>query len=236
MKNNIQASDFKIACHAIGEIMGQKGLGKTGETYVKEWYISKQFKRKKDFYSKYVEKGLQVEETGIEMFSVWLNEGVKLEKNIEWFKNDFMLGCPDVIYNEKVSDIKSSWSLFTFPYFDKELTNKDYWWQLQGYMALTGLKKASLVYCLIDTPTPIVQQELKKLYFQSGGRAEDWTPETYAELGENYKFSDIPDEDRIRVFEIERDDAAIKSIEERVKVCREYLASIIPTPKESIPI
>jgi len=219
---------FKISCYAIGEIMGVKGLGKTGEGHVKDWYISKRFKRKKDFYSKYVDKGLAVEDAGIELYSVWLNEGVQLQKNTEWFENDFILGTPDLIHDGKVTDIKSSWNLFTFPYFDTELPNKDYWWQLQGYMAITGLQKASLAYCLIDTPKPIIQQELKKLFFQSGGRAEDWTPETYEELTVNYQFGDVPEKDRIRVFEVERDEAAINSIYERVKLCREYLESVKP--------
>ena len=90
-------------------------------------------------------------------------------------------------------------------------------------MAVTGLSKASIVYCLIDTPQPLIDQELKKLYFQSGGKAEDWTPETYKDLSINYKFTDIPESERIKEFEVLRNDKDIELIVERVKVCREYI-------------
>ena len=216
--------EFKISAYACCEIMGVKGLGKTGEIYLKEWYLKKKYGRKKDFYVKYIEKGLAVEHKGIEMLSDI--QGIELSKNEQWFDNDFMKGTPDVIHNGVVFDIKSSWNIFSFPFFDKELPNKDYYWQLQVYMALTGLKQASIVYCLIDTPKPIVQQELKKLYFQSGGTAELWTPDTYRDLEENYTFNDIPESDRIKEFSVTRNDADIALIEQRVNVCREYLKSL----------
>ena len=213
--------EFKISASHCHEIMGVKGLGKTGENYLKTWYLSKKYNRKKEFFSKFVEKGLSVEYKGIEMLSNL--QGMDLSKNEEWFENDFMGGFPDVIYNGIVFDIKSSWNIFTFPFFDKELPNKDYYWQLQVYMAATGLSKASIVYCLIDTPKPLIQQELKKLYFQSGGQSEDWTPETYKELEINYQFNDIPESERIKEFEVLRNDKDIELIKTRVLECREYI-------------
>lgn len=216
---------FKASCHAIHEIMGIKGLGKTGENYLKKWYLEKKYNRKKDFWAKQVEKGLQVEPIGIQMLSEF--EGIELSKNDEWFEDEFIQGTPDVIYKDMVTDIKCSWDIFSFPWFETEIPNKDYFYQLQGYMALTGLKKASLVYCLIDTPDPIIAQELRKLYYQSGGRAEDWTPETNNELAENYKFNDIPQKDRMVRFDIERDEKVISLIKDRVKISREYLDSIV---------
>lgn len=213
---------FKISCASIGKIMKPKGLGITGETYLREWYLSKKYHRKKDFFSKYVEKGLSVEYLGIQMLSK--HEGVELSKNDEWFENDFMNGFPDVIH-DKITDIKSSWSIFTFPFYDKELPNDDYEWQLQGYMDLTGKNVAQIAYCLIDTPQPLIDMELKKLYYQSGGRTEDWQPEQWAELAENYKFNDIPFSDRIRIFEVNRNDEKIERIKERVQICRDYIAA-----------
>jgi hypothetical protein len=217
---------FKIRSSAIGEIMGIKGIGKTGESYLKKWYLENKYKRKKEFWANQIEKGLRVEPIGIAMLSRKLN--VELSKNDEWFENDLMQGTPDIILDDEIIDIKCSWDIFSFPWFDKEIPNKDYYWQLQGYMALTGMKKASLVYCLIDTPDPLIALELKKLYYQSGGVAEDWTPETNAELAENYKFNDIPEQDRIIKFDIERNDEDIELIYKRVAVCRDYLNSVIP--------
>lgn len=218
--------EFKARASACGEIMGIKGLGKTGENYLKKWYLENKYKRKKEFWANQVEKGLRVEPIGIEMLSRKM--GIELSKNDEWFDNEFLQGTPDLVLEDKIIDIKSSWDIFSFPWFETELPNKDYYWQLQCYMALTGIKKAAIAYCLIDTPDPLIALELKKLYYQSGGVAEDWTPETNAELAENYRFNDIPEQDRIRIFEVERNNKDIELIYERVKISREYINSLIP--------
>jgi hypothetical protein len=215
--------------------MGQKGLGKTGENYIKTWWLQKAYNRKKEFYNKYVEKGLATEIAGIELYSKWLNEGVLLSKNQEYYSNDFIVGSPDVVHDDIIVDIKCSWDLFTFPYFDTELPNKNYYWQLQGYMFLTGYNKARIAYCLIDTPKPIIQQELKKLFFQSGGRAEDWTPETYQELEAKYFFDDIPWEDKIKIFDVERNDDDISLVKERVRIGRKFLEDCIQSLNSKVP-
>jgi hypothetical protein len=223
---SITPEQFKASAHSVGSIMGVKGLGKTGESYCKEWYLKKTYNRKKDFFSKYVDKGLAVEHVGIEMLGRKLTD--RLWKNDEYFSNEFVEGFPDVIHDDTVWDIKSSWDLFSYPFFDTEIPNKDYFFQLQAYMWLTGLNKAALAYCLIDTPRPLVDQELKKLYYQTGGKSEDWSPETYEELYVNYRFDDIPEKDRIKIFEIKRDESVIKQVEKRVKECRTYLETILP--------
>lgn len=224
IEQKVKTKLFKASCHSISSIMGIKGLGEMGKTYAQEWVLKNRYGRKKDWYSKYVEKGLVVEETGITMLSQ--QENTLLFKNDEYFENDFIVGSPDIIHLDRVIDIKSSWSIYQFPFFETEIPKKEYYWQLQGYMMLTNLKKAALCYCLIDTPKPLIDQELKKLYYQTGGRAEDWTPETYAELAENYKFNDIPFKDKIKIFEIKRNDEDIERIKSRVLELREYIKTI----------
>lgn len=219
--------DFKISSHSCSKIMTKLSsaeLPQGAKTYCETWYIQEKYNRKKDFYSKYIDKGLAVEHLGIKMLSRL--QGLDLHKNEEFFANDYIQGQPDVIENKIVFDIKSSWDIFSFPHFDKELPNDDYFWQLQCYMILTELREASVVYVLIDTPRPLIQQELKKLYYQSGGVAEDWTPETYAELEVNYRFDDVPDDRRIKVFSVPFDPTAEAKIRERVILCRNYINSI----------
>lgn len=217
----INPDSFKVHCSKIGSIMQKQGLGKTGETELQKWYLSKKYGRKPDWYSKFVEKGLMVEDVGINCLSKHLD--IQLHKNDEWFEGDFMIGTPDIIHDGIVYDIKSSWDIFTFPFFGDKIPNNDYEYQMQGYLSLTGYKSAVLVYCLIDTPQVLITQELRRLYYDSGGRAEDWTPETNIELAENYKFNDIPLSDKMRFFRVERDDVKIKAIQDRVVVCREFL-------------
>lgn len=200
-------------------------LPKGAKTFVKEWIKKQMFRRKKEWKSLVIDKGLAVEDDAINLMAeVYGLENVS--KNQEWFENDFMKGSPDVIH-EKVRDTKASWDLFTFPMFDDEIPNEDYWWQLQGYMILTGIKKASLDYVLIDTPFPIIQLELKKLYYQSGGSAEDWTPEKHDALIPNYQFNDIPKEYRVKSFEFDYDESVYEKIQQRVYMCRKYVDTIV---------
>jgi hypothetical protein len=192
------------------------------KSYLKKWVKMKMFNREEDWKSIVVDKGLLCEQHGIDLLSEILSlEGVY--KNDEFFENDFMQGSPDIIHNGIIRDIKNSWDLFTFPMFEDELPNSDYWWQLQGYMCLTKLKKASLDYTLIDTPMSLVMLDLKKLYYQSGGLASEWTQEKYEHLYPNYRFDDIPKEMRLKSFEFQYDESIENKIKERVLLCRKYI-------------
>lgn len=202
-------------------------LPQGAKSYCEDWVKSHLFNpRKKDWKALVIDKGLACEEDGIKMISDVFGY-TDFYKNDEYFENEFMQGCPDIIHNGIIRDTKLSWDLFTFPMFDTDIPNNDYWWQLQGYMILTGLNKASLDYVLIDTPIPLILLDLKKLYYQSGGVAEEWTQEKYEYLYPNYQFNDIPKEQRIKSFEFELDNTIKSEIEHRVQLCRVYINQLI---------
>lgn len=210
-------------------------LPQGAKTYVKKWLRQQLFDRKPDFKAIVIEKGLACEPMGIALVSEIL--GVELTKNDVFFENEFMEGEPDIIeYKgqepEKIRDIKNSWDLYTFPMFEDEIPNDDYELQLQGYMILTGAKKASLDYTLINTPDPLMYLDLKKVYYQSGGLAEDWTPERYEALYPNYRFDDIPKHLRLKSFEFELDPTLEAKIEERVLLCRKFADKVLSEMKK----
>jgi hypothetical protein len=72
-------------------------------------------------------------------------------KNKERFENEFLTGEPDIILDNMIIDIKTPWSLETFPATSEEGMNKDYMWQLMGYCWLLNKSDAELIYCMIDT-------------------------------------------------------------------------------------
>jgi len=72
-------------------------------------------------------------------------------KNKERFENEFLTGEPDIILDNMIIDIKTPWSLETFPATPGEGINKDYEWQLMGYCWLLNKSHAELIYCMIDT-------------------------------------------------------------------------------------
>jgi hypothetical protein len=146
--------NFKIRASAGGKLMTEpraksETLSETTKSYLKEWAISQMFGVKNEIKSKYTERGLQDEDKAIDLMMTVLDLPFTI-KNEQSFENDYFCGTPDLIVGDTVYDAKCVWSCFTFPIFEKELQNKDYFYQLQIYMHLTGCKKAVLSYVLLD--------------------------------------------------------------------------------------
>ena len=126
--------NFKIRASALGKIMGaprnkgdkEKGnLSQTAKTYLETWLKEQLYEKRINFSSKYTDKGIEVEDLSIDFLSNIRN--TFLAKNEKNFENDFMTGTPDIILKDKIIDIKNSWSFATFPIFENELKNKDYY-------------------------------------------------------------------------------------------------------------
>ena len=224
---------FKIRCSAISQIMAQPRskaaqdageLGDTAKTYCETWLKQKMYDRTKDFSSKYTQKGIEVELKAIEFISDYLNLGMVF-KNQERFGNDYIEGTPDLLIPEIVIDNKSSWDCFTFPLFDEE-PPKTNWWQMQGYMELTGRSKAKVIYTLMDAPDWLIYSEINKWARINGMEVDEIEPEVYEALEASMKYSNLPAHKRIKVFEFGKDQEAIKAIEAQVLKCRSYICKI----------
>ena len=215
---------FKIRCSAIGQIMTNartKGqLSKTTQSYCESWLKEKIYGKRKEFTSKYTDKGILAEDANIEFANKML--GINSIKNEESFENDFLTGTPDIILENEIIDIKSSWDCFTFPLFDTEI-NTDYYYQLQGYMELTGKRKARLVYVLGDTPVSILHSEANKLKYSLGYDFE----EALEIVKKKHDYSHVLDDLRIKVFDVVYDAEIIEKIKQRVKECEIYTNNLI---------
>jgi len=186
---------FRCRASALGKIMGVRGLGKTGQGYVEEWLKEQIYGVRKEFTSKYTDKGNANEDIAIDMAATAINEPMLL-KNDEWFENDYIHGTPDVVLPKMIIDVKCSWDAFSFPLFQKDLPNKDYYWQLQAYMWLTGKTKGKVIYCLTETDH------------------------------DNPQYKGVPNDKKIKAFDVAYDEAAIEKIKERVNECNEYLKQL----------
>jgi hypothetical protein len=94
-------------------------------------------------------KGIDWEEESIALVNQV--RGTFYVKNNERFENEYLTGQPDIILDDCIIDIKTSWSLETWPAIPDEGINKDYEWQLRGYCWLLNKQYAELIYCMIDT-------------------------------------------------------------------------------------
>lgn len=106
---------------------------------------------------KYMDKGLIVEDESIALYnSVHFTN---YAKNTERRTNEWVTGECDIYTGSKIIDIKSSWSLDTFPFTVKKGMDSLYEWQLRAYMMLWDAPEAEIAYCLVNTPDELVRHE-----------------------------------------------------------------------------
>lgn len=219
---------FRVRCSTLGKVMTSPRskseiLSQTAKTYVEEQVLLAKYGIVKTFNSRYTDKGNLVEDESIKLASEVLELGFIL-KNDEHFSNDWVTGTPDVNTANLILDVKSSWDATTFPFFATEIPTKDYYYQLQGYMWLTGKQKSLLVYCLVNTPLDMVQDEIRRAHWNANLLEESL--DLIDEVQKRHNFDHIPDNRRVKVFEVERDDEVIEQIKERVELCREYYETL----------
>ena len=215
--------EFKIRASACGNIMGSRGLGKTGETYCKDWLKGQVYNRKRNISNKYTQKGNEVEDNSIDFISEQLNLGFVL-KNEKFFENDFCQGTPDLILPELIIDVKNSWDVHTFPAFETELPNKDYYYQAQVYMELVGVESYKVVYVLSDTPQHLIEKEA--YWYCKNNGYDELDLDILDEFTAKMTYSDIPDNMKYKVFDIKKNNDDIKLIKERVLECREIIKNL----------
>ena len=219
---------YKFRCSSLGKLMtNSRGksdpLSQTTKTYLKDVYIEEAYGRRYEFTSKYTDKGKFAEQDSLKL--VTENRDKFYSKNRERFENQYVSGNPDIIDGDTVIDIKTCWNMKTF--ISKDIIKKDYMWQLQGYMWLTDLKKAELIYTLVNTPPHLIVSEKTKQMYANG--LEDGSPEMAemeARIDKWMTFDDVDPKLRMRVFELERDEKLIDQIKIRVEDARVFLNNI----------
>lgn len=153
---------MKFRASQLGKLMTSsrsKGdvLSQTAKSYIIE-------KAKQDFYgykneltNKYVLKGIEQEQDSIDLLNlVRVENWVKNDKRVE---NEWISGCCDIITEFSIIDIKSSWSLDTFPATSYELKDLSiYEWQGRAYMWLYDMPTFELCYVMVSTHPELLSQ------------------------------------------------------------------------------
>jgi len=154
------------------------------------------------FSSKYTEKGLRVEDESIDLLgSVLLKSFVK---NKERKTNDWITGEADIVTEDSIIDIKSSWSLATFPALADQGKDKGYEMQLRAYMWLWDKPKATIAYCMVNTPEDLMKWEAQSLH----------------------SVDHIIPELRVTLVHYERDRTIEEKIKFKVEAARQYFEEI----------
>ena len=204
-------------------------LSKTAQKHLLDVYIAEKYGRKKDIQTKQMKKGIEVEQESIDLLSMYLK--MPFNKNEQRFTNDFISGSPDIIDNDRIIDIKSSYDLWTFIGNIPDKLDNLYYWQMQSYMWLTGTKSAVIAYCLVNTPENIIEQE-KYYLLKKMDVATEENPEYVKEAMKiefNMSFDDIAMEERILMFHVSRNEDDILRIQQKVEKAREFLRELEET-------
>lgn len=199
-------------------------LSKGAKTYLKELYLENEYGIKQEINTKYTEKGTEVEELSIELCEVMMDQG-QLHKNDQYFENEYVCGTPDVITDDYVIDVKSSWSAATFPFFEDKIPKSLYEWQLKAYMWLTNVHRSWLCYCLVPTPETLIQDEMRRVSWKRGEIGEI-SIEVEHEVREFHNLDKIPIEQRIKLFNVELSGEDIKNMKEKITLAREYYKNL----------
>ena len=197
--------EFKIRASSAGKLMTNprsksEVLSKTTKEYLQQWIKEQIYGVRKNIKNKYLSKGIQVEDDAIKYAAKELG-WLFAEKNDEFFMDEYFCGTPDVILEDTIVDIKSSWDCFTFPLFYKNNPSKDYYYQLQTYMHLTGKRRAQVVFVLMNTPEELTFEDV-------------------------HDYSNIPSQYRIKIFNIDYSEEVISQMQQRVLDSREYIKTI----------
>ena len=202
---------MKFRCSSLGKLMTEprsksEGVLSVGaKTYIRELAAQEIFGVEFEVSSKAIEKGIEVEGDAIDLLNSV--RGLSLFKNTERKSNEFITGECDLFDAEakRGHDIKSSWSIATFPITVADCEDRLYEWQMRGYMALWDAVEWEVNYCLVDTPDRLIGFEPMHLHV----------------------VSHLPEWMRVTTWTVKRDLEKEAAIYEKVKAANEYLTSVI---------
>lgn len=244
---------YKMRCSRWGTIMTNatsKELTTGHITLCKKIYREERFGRYPQIKSRYIEKGILQEEDGITLLTRLKRQMFK--KNDERISNTMLTGIPDIYVGEDIRhaeegyDTKCVWSLDSLP-LPGDALDTIYEFQDHGYMALTGAKKWTTAFCLVNAPGHMITKE--KYYVSRAMGDPSSTDDEFVrrciEIEKNmifdielflkhnphYDFSidlkdwkfDIPMRERLVESVVMRNDATIDAGYTRINKVREWL-------------
>jgi len=146
---------MKFRASSLGKLMTSsrtkgEALSQTAKSYIIQKAKEDFFDYRSELNSKYITKGLAQEQDSINLLNlVRLEDYKKYEHRAE---NEWLTGSCDIITENIIIDIKTSWSLDTFPATTYELKDiSDYEWQGRAYMWLYDRPRFELCYVMVTT-------------------------------------------------------------------------------------
>lgn len=203
--------DLLIRCSSLGKIMTEPKtkaegiLSKGAKSYIRSLVSQEIFGVEFEVSSKAMEKGLRCEGLSIDLLN--RVRGLSLVKNAERRNNGLITGECDLFdaSRSRGHDLKTSWSIATFPILSVDAEDRDYEWQMRGYMWLWDADEWEVNYSLVDTPEELIGYEPMQLHI----------------------VSHIPEHLRLTSWLVTRDRDIELLMKERVEAARVYAQEVL---------
>ena len=200
---------YASECHKLMTNPQNKSdeLALTTKTWLKEEAVAQVLGLRKTVVTKPIIKGLVCEGKSIDLYNKVMHTNYK-KNGVTRDENGFR-GTPDLITDEGIVEIKTSWDATTFPFFKDDVWRRikkaGYHWQCRVYMMLFDVDRAVVSYCLVDTP-------------ETDLLLDRWDNKTL------HRFDGIVEEKkRVTISQvIERDEAIEQQMKQRYELANSY--------------
>lgn len=209
-------------------------LSETAKSFVESIWLQKQYGYRDILTTKEILKGRLCEQDSISLLDEVYPLSVfrQTEKRGKEKENGFFRGRCDIDLPsyDMVEEIKTVWDLKIFFNIKDE---KDLH-TVQGnvYCDLYGRRSYALHYCLVDTPSDLIEKEAGKYAFL--GRGTDEFVEVFDQLSRNHKVGHIPPNERVKTFVVERDDELLNELREMATIAKDYYNSLSLLCKQNL--
>ena len=133
-----------------------ENLSQGAKTYIRQVAKQDYFGYRVELDNKYINKGKDQEQDSIDLLnSVRFTNYKKNDVRIE---DEYMTGECDILAEDRVIDIKTSWNLETWPATPGEAHDNDYEWQGRAYLMLYEREIFELVFCMVTTKDEFLNQ------------------------------------------------------------------------------
>jgi hypothetical protein len=133
-----------------------ENLSQGAKTYIRQVAKQDYFGYRVELDNKYINKGKDQEQDSIDLLNAVRFSNYK--KNDVRLDDEYMTGECDILADDRVIDIKTSWNLETWPATPGEAHDNDYEWQGRAYLMLYEREIFELVFCLVTTKDEFLNQ------------------------------------------------------------------------------
>lgn len=204
-------TEIKFRCSSIGKLMTEPKTQKEGplsvgaKTWIRELAAQEIFGVDFEVTSREMEKGIVCEPDSIALLN--RVRGLALQKNTERRTDAYFTGECDLFNadSNRGHDLKTSWSLKTFPIALADCKDKVYEYQMRAYMRLWNAASWSVDYCMVNTPENLIGYEPMSMHF----------------------VDHVPERMRVTSWVVVRDMEIEALMVEKIKHARHYYAEVI---------